>query len=84
MMPLQRRFLDFLSKQAERDYIFHQFQDSKLQGTNTKTYVWLILYDGGVQSNHLHFSTHEQDSFLHLFARDVQRMAAAYENDNYA
>ncbi len=78
-------FLDFLSKQAERDCIFHQFQDSKLQGTNTKAYVWLVLvYGGGGQSNHLHFSTHEQDFFLHLFARDVQRMAAAYENDNYA
>ena len=52
MMPLQRRFLDFLSKQAERDYIFHQFQDSKLQGTNTKVYVWLVLFSGGVQNNH--------------------------------
>jgi hypothetical protein len=31
-------FLDFLSKQAERGCIFHQFQDSKLQGTNTNIY----------------------------------------------
>ena len=32
-------FLDFLDMQAERDWISHQFQDSKLQGKNTKAYV---------------------------------------------
>ncbi len=44
--------LGFLGRQAERDCISHQFQDSKLQGTNTKAYVWLVLFGGGVQSNH--------------------------------